>query len=63
MGRLEAGSWKKLSSRSTRMRYDQSCELIGEEKLLVMGGNHYRNTVDIFDLRSNTWTKVVLSNF
>ena len=42
------------------MRYDQSSELIGEEKLLVMGGNHYRNTMNIFDLKSNTWKKVVL---
>jgi len=57
VGRLEAGRWKTLSSKSSRMRYDQSCELIDEEKLVVMGGNHYRNTMDIFDLRSNTWSK------
>jgi len=57
VGRLEAGQWKTLSSKYTRMRYYHSCELIGEEKLLIMGGNHYRNTMNIFDLKSNTWKK------
>jgi len=62
VGKLEADKrrWKKLSSKSVDMRYDhgyQSCELIGEEKLVVIGGDFYRNNVDIFDLKSNTWSK------
>ena len=60
--RLEAGQWNVLSSKYTRMRYYHSCELIGEAKLLIMGGNHYRNTMNIFDLKSNTWKKVILSD-
>jgi len=57
VGRLEAGEWKMLSSKRVNMRYYQSCELIGEEKLIIMGGNYYRNTMDILDLKSNTWSK------
>ena len=66
VGKLEADKWrwKKLSSKNVDMRYEhQSCELIGEDKLVVIGGNYYRNNVDIFDLKNNNWSKVLLNNF
>ena len=45
-------------------RYWHTCELINDEKLVIMGGkNNNGKRVDILDLKSNTWSKVVYRHF
>jgi len=58
VGILEGNTWRKLADLDSGFRFWHSCELINDEKLVIMGGkNKNGKRVDILDLKSNTWSK------
>ena len=64
VGILEGNTWRKLADLDSGFRYWHTCELINDEKLVIMGGkNNNGKRVDILDLKSNTWSKVVYRHF
>ena len=56
--RLEGKQWRKLVERDWGERYGHSCELLGDNKLAVLGGNHYAIYFDVLDLKNLFWSEV-----
>ena len=42
-------------------RYGPTCEMIGK-KLVVIGGDNFRKSVDVLDLNSLKWSKVIVKS-
>ena len=56
--RLEAGEWKKIAERKWYDRVGHSCELLGNERLAVLGGWNHQKSVDVLNLNNLKWAKV-----
>ena len=56
--RLVGGNWTQLTEMNWTNRYGHSCQLVQNEKLVVLGGYEHNHRVDIFDLATLTWSKV-----
>ena len=57
--RLERGQWKKISEKKqSKRRYGHSCELLEENRLVLIGGDYSAKGVGILDLGSLSWSEV-----
>ena len=62
--RLENGEWNKLiEEKRFGFRYGHSCQLLSNERLVILGGKNFEQQVDVLDLKSLTWSKVSCSCF
>jgi len=55
--RLEGRNWTQLTEMNWTNRYGHSCQLVQNEKVVVLGGYEHKQRVDIFDLATLTWSK------
>jgi len=56
--RLENGEWNKLIEENRfGLRYGHSCHLLSNERLVILGGENFKQQVDVLDLKSLTWSK------
>ena len=56
--RLKQRQWNKISERKWKWRSGNSCELLDEDTMVVIGGYGYGKSVDILNLISLSWSKV-----
>ena len=56
--RLENGDWKKLTDKNWFYRIAHSCQLLTNDRLVIIGGGQYAQNVDVLHLRSLTWSEV-----
>merc|ERR1719474_753293 len=55
--RPENGEWNKLVEENQfSFRYGHSCQLLTNERLVILGGENFQDKVDILDLKSLTWS-------
>ena len=60
--RLENGEWNKLVEESRfGYRYGHSCQVLSNERLVILGGVNFEHKVDVLDLKSLTWSTVSCS--
>ena len=61
--RLENGEWNELHKDSRfHYRVGHSCQLLTNDRLVILGGMHYEHQVDVLDLKSLTWSAVLSSS-
>ena len=61
MYRLEGRKWKKVAEKKWIDRSGHSCQLTRSQRLVVLGGSNFEQSVDVLDLKSLTWSKVNFS--
>jgi len=55
--RLENGEWNELIKDSRfHYRVGHSCQLLTNDRLVILGGMNYQHQVDVLDLKSLTWS-------
>jgi len=54
--KLAGGNFTKVVEKDWMDRYGPTCEMIGK-KLVVIGGDNFRKSVDVLDLNSLKWSK------
>ena len=60
--RLENGEWNELIKDSRfHYRVGHSCQLLTNDRLVILGGMNYQHQVDVLDLKSLTWSTVLCS--
>ena len=51
--RLENGEWNELiEEKRFGFRYGHSCQLLSNERLVILGGENFEQQVDVLDLKS-----------
>ena len=56
--RLENGEWKKLTDKNRFYRIAHSCQLLTNDRLVILGGRQYAHKVDVLHLKNLTWSEV-----